>query len=363
LRKYIKFVALVLLAAVILWLGGRGINWSEVLKAVESSDKRLLAAAYVTIGSTYVVRSYRWRALLAPLTPVKLRDLFIATTVGFGAFFVFGRTGEMVVRPAVLPLRDPRVRPAAAFITIVIERIYDMTAVVVVFAINLLWFSPPAGEGVAFAYVREAGFILLGGALLGIAGLVWFRRNSVVAISLLDRWVLGFSFVPKRLSVAITSTLEQLARALRILVDARELAVTIGWTALLWSVITLADWFILRAFGLPYGVRETLFVLGWALVGTLVPTPGGAAGAFHTATAAGLVFLGVAKDQAAAVAIVTHLIIFSPGLFLGLYYVLRGEIDLRRLRTFFSAEAVEHAIEDEKIKPAGQLKEVAVTGK
>ncbi|MEJ7700274.1 MAG: hypothetical protein WKF71_11600 [Pyrinomonadaceae bacterium] len=33
--------------------------------------------------------------------------------------------------------------------------------------------------------------------------------------------------------------------------------------------------------------------MGWAAIGSVVPTPGGAAGAFHAATAGGLIFLGV----------------------------------------------------------------------
>jgi hypothetical protein len=91
--------------------------------------------------------------------------------------------------------------------------------------------------------------------------------------------------------------------------------------------------------------------MGWALVGSLVPTPGGAAGAFHAATAAGLIFLGVTRDKAAAVSIVMHLVDFGPALFFGLYYLLRGDISLARLRSRASTEAVEHAVEDENILP------------
>lgn len=100
-----------------------------------------------------------------------------------------------------------------------------------------------------------------------------------------------------------------------------------------------------------FGLTETVFVMGWALVGSLVPTPGGAAGAFHAATAAALIFLGVVRETAAAVAIVMHLIDFSPALIFGLFYILRGDISLSRLRSLTSSEAVEHAVEDEKLCP------------
>ena len=74
---------------------------------------------------------------MRPLVPSRFADLFAATTVGFGTVFLIGRAGE-VVRPVVLPMRDPRVRPSVSIVTIMVERIYDMMAVVLLFAINLV---------------------------------------------------------------------------------------------------------------------------------------------------------------------------------------------------------------------------------
>lgn len=338
------------LAALILWWFGRGLNWAEVRESVRMADARLLALAIVVVCATYLLRAYRWRALLAPLTRSSLRELFVATTVGFGSVFLFGRAGE-VVRPVVLPLRDRRVRPAASFVTIMVERLCDSVAVVILFSANLLWFRAPDSNATQLAHVREAGLILLVIALVGVACLVWFERQSHRATHWLDERLRGWKFVPERIRLAVVSTLEQLATALQVLAHPRELFVTATWTGLLWLTITLANWLVLRAFGLPFGFGATVFVLGWALVGSLVPTPGGAAGAFHAATAAGLIFLGVAREQAAAVSIVIHLVDFAPAVLFGLYYLLRGDINVTRLRQLTSPEAVEHAVEDEKIEP------------
>jgi uncharacterized membrane protein YbhN (UPF0104 family) len=232
-----------------------------------------------------------------------------------------------------------------------IERIYDVIAVVVLFAANLLWFRPPANVTVEFGRVRFVGIVLLLLALLGVFGLTQFRKKSPGAIGWIKRTLQHRRFIPARLTLAIVSILEQLARALRVLVDARELAITTGWTAMVWLVIALANLLVLRAFALPFGITETVFVLGWSLVGSLVPTPGGAAGAFHAATAAGLMFLGVARETAAAISIGMHLSDFGPALVFGIFYFIRGDISLSRLRSLTSSEAVEHAVEDEAILP------------
>ena len=349
-RKYVEFGTLCLLALAILWWFGRKLNWLEVRQAVSHANPYLLGLAVLVISLAYFFRAARWGALLAPLSPASLRNLFIATTVGFGAVFLFGRTGE-VVRPVVLPMRDPKIRPSASFVTIMVERIYDMIAVVVLFAVNLLWFKPPANAGVEFSRVRMIGIILLFVALLGVFGLTQFRKKSHGAIN----WIKGTferrRFIPARLTRAVVSILEQLASALRVLVNARELAVTVGWSAMVWLSIAFANLLVLRAFGLPFGVTETIFVLGWSLVGSLVPTPGGAAGAFHAATAAGLIFLGVQRDTAAAISIVLHVVDFGPSLIFGVYYIIRGDINLSRLRAKTSSESVEHAVEDEPILP------------
>ncbi len=347
-RKHLKFLVLLLLAILILWWFWRklGLDWAKVGQSVRDSDWRWLAAGVIAVSSTYLLRAYRWRTLLAPLTEAGLRPLFAATTVGFGAVFLFGRAGE-VVRPVVLPLYDRRVRPAGSFATIMVERLCDIVAVVVLFALNLLWFPAPAGQETQLANVRIAGLILLIVAVVGLAGLVWFERRSDRAIHWLDVRFKRWRFVPDRLAHAMTHLLEQVASALRILADPRELAITVSWTVIIWIVNIASNWFVILAFGLPFGLKETIFVMGFSLVGSLVPTPGGAAGAYHAATAAGLIFLARPPNESAAVSILLHLVAFAPALIWGLYYFLRGDVSFKRLQRLASSEEIEHAIEED----------------
>jgi len=339
-RKYIEFGVLCLLASALLWWFGRNLDWAEVGRSVSDADPYLLAAAVLVISSVYFFRAFRWGALLKPLSAARFPDLFAATTIGFSAVFLLGRAGE-VVRPVALSMRDPRVRPSASLVTILVERIYDMTAVALMFAINLIWFKPPSTLGVSFDRVRMAGLVLFGATVVGIAFLTWFRSKSELVIRLVEGLFARLRFIPQRLTKLVLSILQQLAQALRVLVNLTELLETIGWTALLWFAIAAANLLVMRAFHLPVGFPETIFVLGWALVGSLVPTPGGAAGAFHAATAAGLLFLGVHKETAAALSIVMHLVDFGPAVLFGIFYVIRGDLSVAKLRTMISPEQVQ----------------------
>lgn len=347
-RKYLEFTGLLLLAVLIIWLFGRRLDWGQVKLAVQKSDWRLiiLAVAFVLLG--YLWRALRWQAFLKPLTETSLREVWIATTVGFGAVLVFGRVAE-VVRPAVLPLRDRRVRPAASFVTIMVERLYDMMTVVLVFAVNLLWFKPAGGPSADFSRARIIGWILVGVLATALILLLCFKRRSQNVISWLDRRIGGGSALKIRFKKALLSTLDQLSTALSVLSDTRLLAISVGWTVLLWASVAVGNLFVFRAFGLPFGVSQVLFVLGSSMVGSAVPTPGGAAGAFHAATGGALVLLGVGLETAAAIAIVLHLVDFAPAALFGLFYFLRGDINVARLRASTSTSAVEHAVEDEKV--------------
>lgn len=337
-RKYVEFGALCLLATALLWWFGRNLDWVQVRRELSNSDPYLLTVAVLIICAAYAVRAFRWGALLKPLSAARFADLFAATTIGFSAIFLAGRAGEFV-RPVVLSMRDPRVRPSASLITILVERIYDLTAVALMFAINLVWFKPPFALDISFDQVRTAGFVLLGATIVGIIFLAWFRTTSATVIAFFER-LFSHRVVPQRLAKLVLRMLEQLAQALRVLVNVRELAETIGWTALLWFGIALANLLVMRAFDLPVGFPETIFVLGWSLVGSLVPTPGGAAGAFHAATATGLMFLGVRKETAAALSIVLHLVDFGPALIFGVFYVIRGDLTWAKLRAMISPDQI-----------------------
>ncbi len=176
----------------------------------------------------------RWGALLAPLSPASMRNLFIATTVGFGALFLFGRMGE-VVRPA--RFADARSEDSAQrFVChhhggahlrhVGDSRVLRGKSALVETSSQ---FSGRVRSG-SHCWDRSCWSPCSSASLL----MTLFRRNSHSVIVRVRKIIEGRRFIPARLTEAVISILEQLAKALRVLVNARELAVTIGWTIALW---------------------------------------------------------------------------------------------------------------------------------
>ena len=347
LGKYVKFILLFLFAAFIFWFFGRNLDWQEVTRSLRQANPWYLTYAVLIICFGYLLRAIRWRVLLEPITPSSLKELFATTTVGFAAIFLIGRAGE-IVRPMWLPMRDRRVRPSAALVTLGLERIFDLAALACFFAVNLLWFTPPAGRESDFQYVATVGYILLGAVVLGFALLVIYQRMADRIISWVAR-ITDRKFIPRRLRRIFLSILEKLGGALSILKDWREMLLVSFWSFTLWLAISVPTWLVLLAFDMPFTFSDSLVIMGVAAVSSVIPTPGGAAGAFHTATAASLVFLrpDMKHEDAAAASIAMHLVYFAPALVFGLYYFLHGDISIERFRSLLSSENAVEEIESE----------------
>lgn len=346
-RKSVKFILLFLFAVFLLWFFGRDLDWAHVSQSLRQADPWYLAISVLIICLGYLLRAIRWKVLLQPITETSLKELFATTTVGFAAIFLVGRAGELV-RPMWLPMRDNRVRPSAALVTLGLERIFDLAAIVCFFAANLLFFTPPKGREHEFRYVAFAGVAMLLAVIVGFVFLFIYQRNS----ARITEWTRAFidrKFIPGRVQSIIISVLDQLAAALAVLKDWRETFWIVFWTFTLWLAISIPTWLVLLAFDLPMSFSDSLFIMGFAVVSSLVPTPGGAAGAFHTGTAASILLLNssIRTEDAAAASIAMHLVYFAPAIVFGLYYFAHGDISIERFRLLLSSDkAVEEIRSD-----------------
>ena len=352
-RKSIKFILLFLFAILILWFFARNLNWQEVSDSLRKANAFYIALAVLIICFGYFLRALRWKVLLEPITPSSLGKLFATTTVGFAAVFFVGRAGE-IVRPMWLPMLDKRVRPSAALVTLGLERIFDLAALICFFSVTLLFFNPPEASlrnyATQYAYIRLLGNVMLAGVFVGFICLFIYQKYSAPIIAWFER-ITDRKFIPQRIRRLFLSLLEQLAASLQILKSASEIFRIVFWTVLLWFSIAVPTWLVILAFNLPFHISlaGAMFLMFWAAMGSLIPTPGGAAGAFHEITKRGLMFLGVEENDAAAISIIMHLVYFAPALIFGFYYLFHGDISIARFKSLLSSDnAVDEIEEGEK---------------
>jgi uncharacterized protein (TIRG00374 family) len=305
-----------LVAAVLLFFFFRGVHWGEIGDAFSRADPWLLAGVVLTTVITYLLRAWRWGYLLATLAHVPYARLVSATYVGFMSGLLIPRAGE-VVRPYLVARRH-NTDTAAAFASIILERLVDLLTVLSLFG-AYLWLLPlPAAQrgGTFLAGLKTAGAFAALGAIAILVVLYAFHANAERALALCSR-LLGF--LPETIAGTLNRLLASFAAGLGVLrAPLPHLLAILGQSALVWASICLGLYWNNLAFGVELPFHSTFLMLGFLTVGVAVPTPG-MVGGFHESYMLALtVAFGVDKNTAVAAAVAAHALTNLPVLLVGL---------------------------------------------
>ena len=332
----IRALVSALLAAGFLWWFLHGV--SLVLVAAEIRRVRIsyLAAATALSLAGFAFRIWRWRYLVAPLKWTRVGSLAAAVFVGSAVTAILpGRLGEMA--RAVLLGRREGIRVSAAFGTIVLERLLDVFALLLLLAISLALVpaTTPGSDQTLLMLALRTGASVASGALVLIAAGILAARHVPSSIRVVVRtwtgklpgalgrlgWEVAESF-GAGLSGAFSDTTAEgvTPRRLRSWIAVH--------TALLWAMICGVHLLLFQAFGIEgsfFNVPPLLFLI---TLGLSVPVPA-ALGSYHKAVQFGLtVMLGVSAETAAGYAIVSHAVTLVPPALIGVILLAREGIAL-----------------------------------
>jgi len=307
----------------LLWWFIRKQDLRETANAITRAHWGLIIAAVGTVFVTYVLRAWRWQALLQPLGPAKFRTAFRTTVIGFMATFLLpARVGEVL--RAYLMARQEGFKPASTFATVVVERLLDLATVLLLFALALQL------SGVSVE--RDTRIISISLAALSVTGLVVLfflaghpERLGRFALRLTRR-------LPVRLASMAGHLVQTFVEGLKIMRTPAHLATAVFWSVPVWVSIAVGIWLTSRAFDLTFSFVGSFLVVGYLSVGVSVPTPGGTGG-FHAAYLLALTqFFGANPAVAGAAAIVLHLVSFVPVTIVGLVFMWQDGLTLGSLR-------------------------------
>ena len=327
-------VGIAALAIGLLYFFFRGADPSAILTSLAGADPLLICLAVATMAVTYWIRAIRWKLLLRPLGRAGLVNCFVTTVIGFMFNFLAARLGE-IVRPYLLARRES-LSPSSTFATIIIERVMDLVAVLLLIGFWLLFGGEPDGIAgrEAVNSLQTGGLIGLAGAILAIGTMFVFARFPQRALGRLKQMFRGF---PKRPVALVMRFLETFSEGLRVLVDSSSLIKAVAWSILLWINISLAFWLGAIALEVTFPFGATFLVIGFLTVGVALPTPGGIGG-YHVMCALALTMLFRVDDSLArSVSLVNHAIAFVPVTVLGLVLFAREGLSFRQLKNISSS--------------------------
>jgi uncharacterized protein (TIRG00374 family) len=298
----IKSLLSLLAGVLFVWLACRGIDFSELHRALRGVSLVHLWGYFVILSLIHLVRTWRWGLLLRPLGGVSWGKLLSAASIGFMALMTLPlRLGELV-RPMLVAERG-RIRISAALATVALERVIDSLVMAALLAVMLLLAGVRSADGHLEAWAAPVlGLFVL---LLVFLALVLRYRQQCMALA--GRLIRPFS---EGLAARVSSMTGAFIDGLKILPDLKGLSIFVLTTLVYWTMSGAGLVYMFGAFEplRHFGWREGFFVLSVLCVGLMIPAGPGMIGNFHYFVKIGLgVFAGPKLGPSImAYAIVVH---------------------------------------------------------
>ena len=263
----------------------------------------------LALCSSYWLKAVRWKWLLSSACDARGDQLFAPIMIGhLGNLVLPAQLGELVRVACVA--NQVRIPLSAALSSIILERIFDLLTVLLIFGLALLLGASASPVLVQAGIVVAVVTVILAAVAAGY--LVWTQKFvSIVGVVTAK--------LPTRIRAPVLSSLEQGTAGVQALRQPRVLGRVVVYSLLQWGCLLLCVEFSLIALGIQVPVSATLLVLGFTVVSVTLPTSPGFVGAIQIAFVIGLEPFRVTADRAVAASVYYHLLAVAAVIVLGLF--------------------------------------------
>jgi len=271
----------------------------------------------------YVIRTYRWKILLSPMSDVRTRELFGPVMIGYGANFILPfQLGEVARTMAAMDRTRLPFMPIA--FSILVERLFDFLVILAALAISLSMHDRLPG------YVTTFGLGIGAVVAAVIAAMVLFVLKTDAVLAGLERTIV---FLPAKMSAAIMRQLRIGVAGLQSLRSRRVLLVAGMTSVVQWAFIALCIWVSLSAVGATVPVQTVLLILALIVIGSSIPTAPGYLGSFQAGYVVGIEAINGDPVQGMSASIFYHVIYAATALALGMLALRHSRLTWRTLTT------------------------------
>jgi hypothetical protein len=256
-----KFWLGMAISALALYFTLRDVDFGAFARAIATAEATWLIPAAGCFMAALLIRAWRWATLMgeAPLAMV-----FHAMNIGYMLNMMLPfRMGE-IGRAVVIGQRTT-VSTATAMSSVVVERLLDLAAVVLMFAGFAIFI--PTDAALSQAAVLSTGLIIA--LLIVLGGVIWqSARVERIAAQVLAR-------LPRIDAQRWLRRYRDFCAGFKLINSAKRLAIVSATTVGIWLVQVLLAYFVMAAF-LPARLDQAGLVLVAANLGGAAPSaPGG----------------------------------------------------------------------------------------
>ena len=308
--KYSKLAFTGAISIIGLYVAFKGENLDELAFHLSRIDLIGVSTACFLLVFSCIIRAYRWQLLLEPFDRISLKSVFSSTMIGyFGNGILAFRLGELLKAHSVA--KNTNTNTMQAFGTVIIERLLDVTAVVIVFIILIPWF--PFNDN----YLKYGALGFTIAAFISVAILYIILHFGLIERLRNIRW---FS---SSLGAMIFEMMNKTTQGLSTLSRNKGFGKILITSIALWGIYYIETIILVRACNLNLGLIEIgiLLVLGSIAFG--IPALPGSAGTYDAGVKYSLVIaFNIGAAKALNYAVVSHFVAYFPLLIIGFFYFL-----------------------------------------
>ncbi len=308
-----------------IFLAFRQVDIGQMLQALREADYWYLLPVLALVALGLLLRSLRWRILLAPIYQTRTGVLFISLSIGYMAnTFLPAHLGEFV--RAWHAGSKCGIASSSVFATIVVERLIDVVFLLLLLGLALMVFPFPV-------WVRQSGGMMLALVVaLGIL-LLLMKKNKPKAMAISGRLL---RFLPAAPAARARELLDQFLNGVAPLKSRGHYLAVGAFSLLIWICYALIFQLLFHAFDfvgrydLPWTAALVSMVI--TTISVVVPSSPGYVGSFHFLCQLSLGLFLIPRGPALSYAFVLHAVSVFPYFFLGLFFLAKEKLSLKSLR-------------------------------
>ncbi len=310
-----------------LWYAMRDTDLGTVSSAFQTANYLTLPVLLLLLLAFYWLKSVRFAQLLEPAAPLTARQLFGPVMIGFAANNILpAHLGEFV-RVFVVN-RQHRVPAGTVLSSVVLERIFDIFAILALFGVGILMAPdmPDNYQRGALTFAAfAAGIVLIMGVYMVWTD--WFVTTTARIAGL-------FPFVPKWLTEKLLDLLRQGAIGLHSLKSARAILLITLNSLLQWLINGYSACLALQAFGVEVTLSTGLILTGITALGVMIPAAPGYFGVVQVCFQIAVQVQQIKPDPSLVLAasLYSQIVAYIAVTGMGVFFLNRAQLSLQDLQ-------------------------------
>lgn len=313
-------------------MSDKAFDWSLAAAALARLRWPWLLVALIPIFGTYYGRALRWEVFLRPQKPrSSMRNLLVATIVGFTAITLFGRAGDFV-RPYLIAVKE-NVPVTSQLASWLLERVFDllMASLLLGFALTRVQ-AAGLHVGSKLAWVLTFGGRFVGtSCALVLVALISLRH---FAEPVRRRLIRAAHWLPERWSARAEKLVNALVKGVESIRSDGALFLIFVYSVLEWLLIGACYWCLAQAYVgvINITIVDVVILMGFISFGGVVQIPGVGGGTQVVAVLVLTELYGTRLELATSFALLLWILTFVAIVPVGLLLALKEGLDWHSLR-------------------------------